>query len=125
MVKPLDKVFFLNLISIIFCTSVSTLSSLTTIPSNEYEQSKIKKNILLSGFKRESFKILESQICEGYVMLTNYKRVNITLEDLVNTNSIIITDKPIEKCYTDDSNKQNKVGVFACAESANLCQSNY
>ncbi len=50
--------------------------------------------------------------CEQYQIKTNYKHIQLKIEDIKNLDRVLITDKPLDTCNVKD-----------CKEDSNICQS--
>ncbi len=50
--------------------------------------------------------------CEQYEIKTNYKHIQLKIEEIKNLDRVLITDKPLDSCNIKD-----------CREDSNICQS--
>jgi hypothetical protein len=67
-------------------------------------------NNIVVGIQNKELSI--NSDCEQYQVYTNYKHIEINLNDIKNLDIILITDKPMEGC-----------NVKECHPDANICQS--
>ena len=101
------------------CQSIQTdVLDINNSYNDNIDNQVIKQNVLLTGLNRADISVENGQSCVEYKMVTNYKRFNITMESLINIDTVVITDKRIQVCNTKSSQILNNY----CSNPNNLCQ---